>query len=506
MYVADQLKETAIKYPDRIVTIFKGRKKTYKEFYNEAKKLAAYFQYIGLKKNDVIALYMNNSDYFLISYFACHVGGFTALPVNTKLATPEVEYILKHSDVKGIVYDNQFRGKITDIKKKTPTLEDRLINVGDRKNKNSFEIIIKGEARPLIKPTLKDEDVAVIFYTSGTTGKPKGVMLTNKNVKSVAQINSQTMELTSEDRVQILTPLFHCGACHTMSIPTIYVGGSLVIEEKFSPDENLNSMEQESVTVFFGVTPIFSRFLDDDKITTFDLGKLRLIAFGAGPTPFEHIKKLKMLLPHVKLMNLYGQTENSPAATGLKDEYIFSKISSVGKPAPKTEVRVVDVNGEYLPFDQVGEVVVKGPQVMKGYLKNEKETMKALKDGWLYTGDLGRFDKEGFLYLVDRKKDLIIRGGENIYPVEVEEVLYQIPEILEAAVVGIPHEDLGEVVKAYVVTKKGKKLTEKEILSFCEKRLARYKNPVQITFLDSLPRNANRKVLKTELRKEIVQN
>ena len=216
--------------------------------------------------------------------------------------------------------------------------------------------------------------------------------------------------------------------------------------------------------------------------------------------PYEMVKKLKETFPNVKVQNLYGQTENSPAASTLKDHLALEKIGSVGEALPQTEVRIVDEFGETLPTGQVGEIVMRGPQVMKGYLKDEEETRRTIKNGWLYTGDLGKMDEDGLLYIVDRKKDMINRGGENVYPVEVEEVLYQIPGLFEAAVVGIPHEVLGEVPKAYIVVKEGATLTEADVISYCSSNLAKYKVPVEIEFLDELPRNASGKVLKQTLR------
>lgn len=308
------------------------------------------------------------------------------------------------------------------------------------------------------------------------------------------------MDLNERDRMQIVAPLFHCAASHVFSIPVIYAGGTIVIEEAFSPEQALTTMEQERITIFFGVPAMYSILLNTSKIKQIELPSLRLLTYGAAPMPYELVRKVKSLFPNVKVQNLYGQTENSPAATTLKDHFALDKVGSVGEPLPKTEVQVVDEFGDPLPHGQVGEIVVKGPQVMKGYLKNEEETNRAIQNGWLYSGDLGRFDEDGLLYIVDRKKDMIIRGGENVYPVEVEEVLYQVPELLEAAVVGVPHTVYGEVPKAFVVLKDGNEITEEEILAFCSKRLAKFKMPVEVDFMESLPRNASGKVLKNSLR------
>lgn len=219
--------------------------------------------------------------------------------------------------------------------------------------------------------------------------------------------------------------------------------------------------------------------------------------------PYELIRKVKSQFSHVKVQNLYGQTENSPGATTLKDYYALEKIGSVGEPLPMTEVKVVDDDGNPVPTGEVGEIIVKGPQVMKGYWKNEEATRQTIKNGWLYSGDLGRLDEDGLLYIVDRKKDMIIRGGENVYPVEIEEVLYQLPQILETAVVGVNHEIYGEVPKAYIVLKEGWALSEEEIFAYCKKKLAKYKVPAEVVFLDILPRNASGKVLKHRLRENV---
>ncbi|PLS18231.1 AMP-dependent synthetase [Bacillus sp. M6-12] len=503
MYIADKLKEIASNFPDQLITTFNNHHTSYGDFYKQAEKLAGYFQEKGYGKNDIIAVYLHNSDYFLICYYACHIGGFTVLPVNTKLTAREVEYILNHSEAKALIYDSRFNDLLQEIEPSLHRIEDRVLVGSEENGVIGLEAIIHGKKRTLKNPDAQDDDTAVVFYTSGTTGRPKGVMLSNKNVAATAQIWMEAMDITYADRMHIVTPLFHCAASHVFSIPVVYAGGSLVIEEAFSPEKTLETMEKEKVTIFFGVPAMYSILLNTEKLKTVDLSHLRLFSYGAAPMPYELVKQVKTLFPDVKVQNMYGQTENSPAATTLKDHYALAKIGSVGEMLPQTEVRVVDEYGDPLPAGQVGEIVVKGPQVMKGYLKNDEATQQSIKNGWLYSGDLGRFDEDGLLYIVDRKKDMIIRGGENVYPVEIEEILYEIPEILEAAVVGVPHEILGEVPKAYVVTKQGKVLSEDQVLSYCSKRLANYKLPAEIEFLDALPRNASGKVLKMVLRDKV---
>lgn len=429
-------------------------------------------------------------------YYACQLGGFTVLPINTKLTAAEVNYIFNHSEAKALIYDTRLQSILDDIPEALNSFED-LLHVGEE---DTLLTVLNDQSLLFNEVKVDGNTTTVIFYTSGTTGKPKGVMLSAANVRATAKLYGEALELNSADRMQIVAPLFHCAASHVFSIPVIYAGGTVVIEEGFSPEQTMDTLEKERITVFFGVPAMYSILLNSSKMETLKLSNLRLFTYGAAPMPFELIRKIKAIFPEVKVQNIYGQTENSPAATTLKDHYALEKVGSVGEPVPGTQVQVVDEQGKPLPTGQVGEIVIKGPQLMKGYLKNEEATKQAIRNGWLYSGDLGRMDEDGLLYIVDRKKDMINRGGENVYPVEVEEVLYEIPEILEAAVIGIPHKVYGEVPKAYAVLKEGKELKEEDVLTICSKKLAKYKLPVEVEFIDSLPRNASGKVLKTILR------
>ncbi|WP_462413726.1 class I adenylate-forming enzyme family protein [Neobacillus sp. Marseille-QA0830] len=496
MFIFEQLAQHAQTQPDKVITTFQNRETTYRDFFQKAINLAGYFQEKGYKKEDIIALYLQNSDDFLIVYYACQLGGFAVLPVNTKLAPPEVEYIFNHSEAKALIYDVRLKDVFDQMETPIDRFQD-LLEVGGNE---SFRTVIADDSFTYTKPDVKEEDTAVIFYTSGTTGKPKGVMLSAGNVRAIANIWAESLKIDSSDRMHIVTPLFHCAASHCFSIPTILRGGTVVVEEAFSPEKTLETMEREKATIFFGVPAIYSILLNTPKLAQTDLSNLRLFTYGAAPMPYELVKKVKTLYPNVRVQNLYGQTENSPGATTLKDHYALDKIGSVGEPLPHTQVRVVDLYGQDVPVGEVGEIIVKGPQVMKGYLKNEEATRDTMKDGWMYSGDLGRLDEDGLLYIVDRKKDMMIRGGENVYPVEIEEVLYAMEEILEAAVVGVPHEVYGEVPKAYVVLKEGKSLAEEDVISYCRQKLAKYKLPAEVEFLDSLPRNASGKVLKHTLK------
>ncbi|MGE7691871.1 class I adenylate-forming enzyme family protein [Lysinibacillus sp. NPDC097214] len=493
MLMTDMLQNYAMQQPKGIATIYDGTELSYSEFYKSAEKFAAYLQEQGFEKDDVIALYTLNSDLFLIAYIGVQLAGYVVMPINTKLAAPEVEYIFNHSEAKGLIYDERLEDVLTTI-----AYPFQLI-VG----LNEMKDIIKTYPGQRKAIKLEPHDTAVVMYTSGTTGKPKGVMLTHQNIVSTADIWSSSMDMTNEDRMFICTPLFHCAGLHVFAMPMFYKGGTMVIEEAFSSSNTLEQLAATAATIFFGVPAMYTIILNTPNFKEHAFKNLRLLCYGAAPMPYELVKQVKETFPNVKVQNLYGQTENTPATSSLLDADALMKIGSVGIPLAQTDVRVVDSFGETVPAGEVGEICVKGPQVMKGYLRNPEETARTIKDGWLYSGDLGRFDEEGYLYIVDRKKDMIIRGGENIYPIEVEEVLYQLPEVLEAAVVGLPHEVYGEVPKAFVVLKEGKSPDEEAIMAYCRTQLAKYKVPHEIEFLTELPRNASGKVLKHTLRPSV---
>lgn len=490
MFITSVLEQHAISKPESLAIRFEENEWTYHELYSKCKKIAGYLQRQGYQKGDVVAQFMLNSDLFMVVYYGVQLAGLTVMPINTKLAAPEVEYIFSHSQASVLIVDE----KIEDTIRETTHPFKEKINLA------TIREILRSNEESYSPVALDENDTAVIMYTSGTTGKPKGVQLTHRNILATAEIWSESMKMTQHDRMYICTPLFHCAGSHVFAVPMMRRGGAVIIEEAFSPDRTLKKLVDTKATIFFGVPAMYNILLNKPELKSTNFEHLRLFVYGAAPMPYELVKKLKDTFPKVKIQNAYGQTENSPAASSLTDQDALTKIGSVGRPLPRTEIKLVDALGEEVPVGEVGEICVKGPQVMKGYLRNPEETARTIQNGWLNSGDLGRFDEEGFLYIVDRKKDMIIRGGENIYPIEVEEVLFQIPQILEAAVVGVPHEVYGEVAKAFVVLKEGQTLREDDIIAYCRTQLAKYKVPVLIEFLDELPRNASGKVLKHTLK------
>lgn len=490
MVITHALREHAQQQPEQLAIVFEDNEWTYAELYEKAQKIASYLQQQGYKKGDIVAQFTLNSDLFMAIYYGVQLAGLIVMPVNTKLAAPEIEYIFRHSKAKVLIYDEQLAGTVA----ATEAVFEEVLTL------SAIREILTEDSFSYSEPEVSADGTAVVMYTSGTTGKPKGVMLSHRNIFETAEIWSDSMQMTAEDRMYICTPLFHCAGSHVFAVPTMLKGGTVIIEEAFSPEQTLKNLVKTKATIFFGVPAMYTILLNKPELKDYSFEQLRLFCYGAAPMPYELVKRLKDTFPNVKVQNLYGQTENSPAASSLLDDAALIKIGSVGKPLARTDIQLVDPNGEVVPLGEVGEICVRGPQVMKGYLYAPEETAQAIQGGWLYSGDLGKFDEEGYLYIVDRKKDMIIRGGENIYPIEVEEVLYQIPQVLEAAVVGVPHEVYGEVPKAFVVVKQGEQLTEEAVLAYCQTQLAKYKLPYEVDFLAQLPRNASGKVLKHTLR------
>lgn len=492
-FVTDFLKSHAEKTPQATALVFEGHETSYDSLYTNVQKIAGYLQQKGYKKGDVIGLMLLNSDLFMTVYYGVQLAGLTILPINTKLAEPELAYIFSHSEIKGLIYDERLSETITQV---AYDFELKL-------NRSQVREIIDGP-NTFTPIEMDPQDTAAILYTSGTTGRPKGVMLSYANIANAVEIWSEAMQYHPTDRVYISIPLFHCAGLHVIGVGTMCGGATLVIDETFSPDRTLQNITEEKVTIFTGVPTMYSILLGKKDMANYQFEHVRKFAYGAAPMPHEVIKQLKESFPNIEIQNLYGQTESTPGGTSLTDEAALERVGSVGKALARTQIKIVDNNGQDLPSNQIGEICIKGPQIMKGYLKNEEETQKAILDGWLYTGDLGRLDDDGYLYIVDRKKDMIIRGGENIYPIEVENVLFQIPQVLDAAVIGIPHEVYGEVPKAVIALVEEGAITEQEVIDFAKTKLAKYKVPHIVEFVKDLPRNPSGKVLKHVLREQQV--
>lgn len=475
--------------PERTALVGEKRRLTYREMAVEISKIANFIsQNYHVKKGDRVAILSgNNIEYFLV-VFALAKLGCIAVPLNIRLSKHELEYQLNDSQASVLITDQQFAemGKqlieSTAIKYLT-TFEDLMLNENDSIDDHEE---VSGST-PLL-----------IIYTSGTTGRPKGAVLTHENMYWNAVNNILSIDITSDDRILTILPLFHIGGLGLFALPTLFAGGTVVVPDRFDPEKSLNLIEEEKITVMMGVPTIFDAIRKSEKFSKTNFESLRWFYSGGAPCPHELIHFY--LERGIPLGQGYGMTETSPTVFMLLKEDYKNKIGSIGKPAPFIDIRIVDSAGRDVEDEEVGELIFKGPNVFKEYWNLPEATEKSFKDGWFYSGDLGKRDKDGFIYIAGRVKDMIISGGENIYPLEVEQVLTGHPAVDEAAVIGVADAKWGEIPKAVISVKAGAVLSEAEIINFCLTRLAKYKVPKSIELVSELPKNATGKIDKAALK------
>ncbi|TGB05269.1 fatty acid--CoA ligase family protein [Halobacillus salinus] len=512
MNISDQLEKTALENPTKEAYIFQGEGVNYQEFNASVTKFASTLSDLGYGKGDHIALVSGNSPLFMIGLYGALRAGATVIPINPTYTVDEMSYILRNGDVKAVITLDLLLEKFEHM--------DGLLDVnhyfvgesgsGIDLNSSSLSTKMKSFTRSVAagsldyqKPLIDREDVAVILYTSGTTGKPKGAMLTHRNIYSNATDVADYLSISSEDRVIATLPMFHV-FCLTVALNApVMNGGTVLIVPKFSPQDVFGMAEQYKATVFAGVPTMYNYLLQTGKDQVDTFKHMRLCVSGGSSMPVALLTAFEEQF-NVQVSEGYGLSEASPV-TAFNPLDRPRKAGSIGQNISNVVNRVVDELGDEVPVGEVGELVVQGPNVMKGYYKMPEETAVTIKDGWLYTGDMARVDDEGYFYIVDRKKDMILVGGYNVYPREVEEVLYEHPEISEVAVVGAPHPELGESVISFVVSS-NPSLTEEEVVEYCQAHLAKYKIPSKVEFMDELPKNTTGKILRKNLREQVTQS
>jgi acyl-CoA synthetase (AMP-forming)/AMP-acid ligase II len=502
MNVGSLLTIQANKFPDRTALIYENKRFTFLELDRRSNQMANALLRFGLQKGDrVAALLFNSPELVEVFLGAAKVGGvFT--PINFRLAAEEVIYLVNHSDARVFVFGEEFFSLVGDILPRLSKVE-KFISVGGAAFPGviGYEPLLEGSRAEEPGITVSEEDECQMLYTSGTTGRPKGAVLTHGNVLW----NLVSTLLAREDKegeIALVTgPLYHAAALNNHFLIRLALAGTSVLMKHFDPRIFMETIQKEKVNVISGAPAMFHLLLNLPDVEKYDTRSIIRCTLGSSTLPDETKRKLLKLFPNAGgVYDVYGATEVSPTLTVLKAADSFRKTACVGPAVPFLEVRIVDSQDREVPRGETGEIICRGPNVMKGYYKDPEGTAEALKEGWLHTGDIGRMDEEGFVYIVDRKKDMIISGGENIYPREIEELLYHHPKIREAAVVGIPDPLWGESVKAFVVLKPGMSMAEEEVIEYCKAHLASYKKPKQVQFVDSLPRNPSGKVLKTLLR------
>ena len=496
MNISQILFNTVKKAPKHPAIVFKNENLTYQELAEQVKEKAAGLKKYGLQDGSHVALMAANKPEYAIAYFSLLALGAIVVPINPTFKASEIIYILNDAEAEAIIVDEAGIGEVKKAVNELSTVK-QIFSLPPEDSLIHWEAV-NGDPADFWPEPKAPQDDAQIIYTSGTTGKPKGAIITHGNLEWMTQTSADILELTKEDRVLVVLPLFHAYAKLQGLLQCVFIGCTIYLEERFIPDVILQRMAEERITVFFGVPTMYTMFVHSPRIKELDFSSLRKAGSGGASLPVEILEKVKTEMG-VEIGEGYGQTESTVMISCFPNESV-KKAGSVGLPLPGIELKIVDASGREVPAGEVGEIIFKGPNTMKGYYKKEEETNETIKDGWLYTGDLGRQDEHGYLYIVDRKKDMIIRGGYNVYPREIEEVLYTHPDIVECAVVGESDPVFGEEVAAYIVSRS--EGNPEEIAAFCKQRLAHYKVPRRIYFLKELPKTTTGKILKTPLRKK----
>jgi fatty-acyl-CoA synthase len=491
--------------PDRLAIVYKEKHYTYAEVNERVNRLANALLTKGVRKGDRVNALLFNSNEILESMFACAKIGALFVPINFRLSVDEVLYIVNDSRGYHFIYDARMKPLVDQLREKDSRLIE-YIHVGSNPHKEDsvYENLIANASTAEPEYDIGLEDVHMMMYTSGTTGKPKGAMLTHGNTQWNAINFINTIPFDYTDSTLSVAPLFHIGGMSVMTTPLFYLGGTVFLDDMFDPTRVMQKIHDERITSMFLVPAMWQALTNVENFDNYDISSLRLAVSGGAPCPITVIEFFqKRGLPFYEG---FGLTETAPFVCILDKENTIRKNGSVGKTPIHTSVRIVDPNDRDVPPGEVGELIVNGPNVMAGYWNKPKATKEAIKNGWFYTGDLAKFDDEGFIYIVDRKKDMIITGGENVYPIEIEQLLFRHPNIREAAVIGCPDEKWGESIKAIVALKDSDQpLSALDVEAFLNGKIARFKIPKQVEIVDVLPRNATGKILKTVLRQDSVR-
>ena len=479
-----------------------GRRFTYADFNRAVDATARLLAVHGIEKGDVVSLLMPNSAEYIIAYFACWKLGALAGPVNSLLKEHETAYVMNNSEAKAILVHSEFQERVEKVRKELPDLKSVItfdeVEAATRQFAGSADILSA-------IPFCAEDDDAIIIYTSGTTGKPKGCLLTHGNVIANARQISQWLGFGRDDRLLTIMPLFHMNAVSVTTMSAMYGGGSTVISPRFSAKRFWNIVADYQITSCGSVATMLSMLLNtypDGVPEGLKTGQLRFAMCGSAPVPAEVMKEFEETF-NCPVVEGYGLSESTCRSTfNPPDER--RRPGSCGLPIGN-EMKIFDDRDSEVPDGALGEIVLRGENILKGYYKNPEANEQAFRNGWFHTGDVGYRDKDGYFYIVDRKIDMIIRGGENIYPREIDEVLYQHPAVAAAATIGVPDLLYGEEVAAFIVLKDGLKTTEEDLLAFCGERLADYKCPKSIRIVKEIPKGPTGKLLKRELAKEFVE-
>ena len=487
--IHDILETTAKKYPQKPAVIFQGQVISFQALEENVLKLACLLKSKGIVKGDKFGIYLPNAPEYVYGYLAAFYLGATCVPLDFMLKTDELISCLAHAEVKVLLAKSKPDVDFGAIRNNIPSLQEVIDPAA----------LTASTVAKLPPVEIKESDASLIMYTSGTTGKPKGIVLNYKHLEGSPAAMKHFVDLTDKDIKLVAIPLSHIGGFIYIQNCIVF-GITLILMDRFNPFEFLQNITRYKVTCFHIVPAMYTAILTLKEIERFDLSSLRwVVVFGAPSSP-EILNRFHKYCPNAKLLNGWGMTETCPPNT--VTPFNSNRIESIGKPSPISEIKIFDDNNKELPTGEIGEIVIRGWIVMDGYYKDPAGTAEVKKNGWLYTGDLGRFDREGYLYIVGRKKEMIKVGGQIVYAPEVESAFYKHDAVAEVAVVGTADKLRGEAVKAFVVLKEGMKTTPEDLRYFAREHLAHFKVPASIELRKELPKNRTGKIDKESLKQE----
>ena len=509
MSIVDGLKKSAATSPDKTAAICGSIRYSFSDLNERVDRLSTALLGLGIERGDRVAVLALNCHRFFELYYGIAQIGAVAVPINFRIPPREIKYILDHSGSRAIAVDAALTPALEAVRSQLETVE-RFISIADHQAPGflAYEELIANSPPLVDAPPIDDEELLGLFYTSGTTGEPKGVMLTHRNMLSNIAHSEGVYKYLPTDVYLHSAPMFHLADGAAVFSNTAR-GATQAFIPRFDPKNVLETIARERISLALFVPTMINFLLQEPDLASYDLSSLRHITYGASPIAPEVLRRA-MKIFGCDFGQGYGLTEASPLLTVLTaedhartDENADRRLSSCGKPVPGVDVRVVDTEGNDVKPGDVGEIIARGPNIMAGYWKRPADTEQAVVDGWLRTGDLATVDEEGYLYLVDRKKDMIVTGGENVYSTEVEAVLYEHPAIKEAAVIPVPDPDWGEAVHACVTICDGERVEPEQLIEFCRDRLANYKVPRSVEIIDGeLPKGGTGKILKKQLREK----
>ncbi len=511
MNTSEFLAISAAIVPDREALVFEDRRTTFEELQARVDGLANGLAQLGVASGDRVAILQVNTDQYIETYFATAKLDAVFVPLNFRSRADELTYMLNDSTPKVLFAGARYAESVRSFAGDLVSVQHFVAMDAEVGGWLTYDDLVSIDADDERYPTADDQDLTILMFTAGTTGYPKGVMLSHESFASYIMSSVTPADPDEEERNILTVPMYHIAGMQAV-LSAMYGGRTLVIQPQFDPGEWLSLVEREGVDRAMMVPTMLKGLMDHAEFHDHDLSSLRVITYGAAPMPLEVIKRAISEFPKAHFINAFGQTETAATITMLPpDDHMLNgtpeeievklrRLSSIGKPLDDVEVRIVGEDGEPVELGDVGEIVAQGGRLMKGYWNQAGATAETIRGGWLYTGDLGYMDDDGYIFLAGRAKDFIKRAGEMISPEEVEQVLQSHPAIDEAAIIGVPDLDWGERVRAIVVANPGEDVDEAEVIEYCRGRLASFKKPESVVVVDELPRNAMGKVLKTELR------